>query len=265
MLLVSLVCCLTAQAQSDLLLAKRKVVPDSYDFWVYQPKNYTDTLEKQQTPLIIFLHGASLCSRNMSRSLRYGPVDAVKMGRYIPALIVTPQNPGGPWNPRKLNDILEWMKENYVFDQTRVYVLGMSLGGYGTMDFAGTYPDKIAAAIALCGGSTLKDLSGLGQLPLWIVHGTADRAVSVRESKRVVQALKDQDSTAHLRYDWLTGASHGALARFFYIDKTYEWLFEHRLNDPERPVNTQVTITQKDLKNAYRGILHRTAPLDIFN
>jgi predicted peptidase len=73
-------------------------------------------------------------------------------------------------------DVFDWVKRNYPCDTTRVYVLGMSLGGYGTMDVCGTYPDRIAAGMALCGGTTLKDVSGLGELPFWIIHGTADRA-----------------------------------------------------------------------------------------
>jgi predicted peptidase len=154
------------------------------------------------------------------------------------------------------------MKQNYEFDHTRVYVLGMSLGGYGTLDFAGTYPDKIAAAVALCGGSTLKDYRGLGELPLWIVHGTADRAVSVRESQKVVTGMKTLGITSRLRYDWLPGASHGALARYFYTSKTYEWLFQHTLRDPWRPVNTTIDINKADLSNAYREFQHRTDQLE---
>ena len=261
LIILLLTCSLYISAQYDLLSAKKGVVKGGYDFWVYTPEDYY--YSQEHTPLIIFLHGASLCSSNMNRSLRYGPVDAIKMGRDIPALIVTPQNPGGAWNPKKLDDILEWMKENYKFDNSRVYVLGMSLGGYGTLDFAGTYPEKIAAAIALCGGSTLKDYSGLGELPLWIVHGTADRAVSVRESQKVVQGMKQLGKTNRLRYDWLTGASHGALARFFYTGKTYEWLFQHSLNDPERQVNTIIDITKSDLSNAYRDIQRRADQLEI--
>lgn len=248
-------------AQYDLLSAKKGVVKDGYDFWVYTPDDYY--FSQEQTPLIIFLHGASRCGRDMKRCLRYGPVDAIKMGRQIPALIVTPQNPGGAWNPRRLNNILEWMKKNYSFDDTRVYVIGMSLGGYGTLDFAGTYPDKIAAAIALCGGSTLKDYRGLGELPLWIVHGTADRAVSVRESQKVVEGMKILGATERLRYDWMPGASHGALARFFYTDKTYDWLFQHALSDPRRPINTNIDITKTDLSQAYRDIKRRTDELEL--
>lgn len=259
-LLFFLTCVFPLKAQYDLLSAKKNVIPNCYNFWVYTPEEYYYTQES--TPLIIFLHGASLCGRDLNRVLRYGPIDAVKMGLMIPALVVAPQNPGGSWDPQKLNAILEWMKQQYVFDETRVYVLGMSLGGYGTLDFAGTYPDKIAAAIALCGGSTLKDYQGLGELPLWIVHGTGDRAVSVRESQKVVDGMKSLKITNRLRYDWIKGASHGALARYFYTIKTYDWLFQHTLKDEERPVNTTIDITQSDLTNAYREFQRRTDQLE---
>lgn len=259
-LLLALLSGFTARAQYDLLSAKRNIIPGNYNFWVYTPEDYY--YSQEHTPLIIFLHGASLCGRDLNRVLRYGPIDAVKKGREIPAIIVAPQNPGGAWSPKKLNDLLEWMKENYAFDHSRVYVLGMSLGGYGTLDFAGTYPDKIAAAMALCGGSLLKDYQGLGKLPLWIAHGTADRAVPVKQSKVVVNAMKAQGIDKRLRYDWLSGASHGALARYFYTNKTYEWLFSHSLYDEGRPVDMIINITQDDLKKAYRDIEHRVDELE---
>jgi len=262
-LLLCLVCTVSTWAQYDLLSVKKNVVDDGYNFYVYTPLEYYYTQE--DTPLIIFLHGASLCGGNMKRALRYGCIDAIKKGLDIPALVVTPHNPRGAWSPQKLNNILEWMKKNYAFDSTRVYVLGMSLGGYGTLDFAGTYPDKIAAAMALCGGSTLKDYTGLGKLPLWIIHGTADRAVSVRESQKVVTGMQEQDITGRLRYDWLKGASHGALARYFYMSKTYDWLFMHALTDPGRPVYKGITITQPELQKAYRDIQRRLDEIELEN
>lgn len=260
-LLALLTCVIPMQAQYDLLSAKKGVIKGGYDFWVYTPEDYY--FSQESTALIIFLHGASLCGRNLNRVLRYGCIDAVKMGLDIPALIVAPQNPGGPWNPHKLNDILMWMEKHYAYNKSRVYVLGMSLGGYGTLDFAGTYPEKIAAAIALCGGSTLKDYRKLGDLPLWIAHGTADRAVSVKESQKVVEGMQRLGVTNRLRYDWLKGASHGALARYFYSKKTYEWLFRHTLDDPWRPVDTTVDITRDDLSNVYREFKRRTDQLEV--
>ena len=256
MILIALACMLTfstaAKAQYDFLRPVKGEIPGGYDFWVYTPTDYYYSLET--TPVVMFLHGASLCSKDMNRSRRYGPLDAIVRGRQIDALVIVPQNPGGAWNPDKLNDILEWTKKNYAMDSTRVYVLGMSLGGYGTMDFAAAYPDKIAAAMALCGGCSAKDKSGLGRLPLWIIHGTGDRAVPVKQSQIVVKQLQDTNNDKRLRFDWLRGASHGALARILYMRKTYEWLFSHSTADPGRPVRPDITIDNSDLKKAYNDM-----------
>ena len=189
-----------------------------YNFWLYTPNDYEPN--GHPLPLVIFLHGASLCGNNIQKVRRYGVLDAIDKGKIIPTLVVAPQNPGGAWNAHKLNDLLEWMKKNYKVDDTRVYVLGMSLGGYGTMDFVGAYPEKIAAAMALCGGCSLRDVSPLGKVPLWIMHGTADRAVSVKQSQIVVEKLQERGNDKLLRYDWLQGGSHGILARLFYLQKT---------------------------------------------
>lgn len=239
-------------AQYDFIRPVKDSIPGGYNFWVYTPTEYYYTLEN--TPVIIFLHGQSLCGKDLNRVRRYGPLHAIVKGRQIDAIVVVPQNPGGAWKPQKINEVLEWTKKHYALDSTRVYVAGMSLGGYGTLDFAGTYPDKIAAAMALCGGCTLKDMQGLGKLPLWIMHGTADRAVPVRQSKVVVDALKSSGNDKRLRYDWLPGASHGALARIFYMRKMYDWLFSHSLRDRERPVRQDINIGNNDLPKAYKDM-----------
>lgn len=252
MMLCMLLAALGARAQYDYIRPVTDACPGGYSFWVYTPTDYYYSYE--QTPVIIFLHGQSLCGRDINRVRRYGPLDAIVRGREIPALVIVPQNPGGAWNPAKINDVLEWTKRNYPCDSTRVYVIGMSLGGYGTMDFAGTYPDKVAAAMALCGGCSLKEKGGLGRLPLWIMHGTADRAVPVRQSQSVVKEMQDEGCDSRLRYDWLPGASHGALARILYMKKTYEWLFSHSLADPGRPVRRDIKIDKSDLTRAYNDM-----------
>ena len=224
------------------------IASGGYPFWIYTPDDYD---EGGKQPVVVFLHGRSLCGHNLNQVLRYGTLDAIKKGLTLPAIVIAPQNPGEAWKPQKLMDIVEWVEANYKVDESRIYVLGMSLGGFGTMDFAGTYPDKIAAAMALCGGCYLKDQHGLGELPFWIIHGTADAKVGINESKKVVSYLQSIKKTDQLRFDWLPGASHGALARAFYLKDTYDWLFAHCLNDPGRPVERYINIDNSILNQAY--------------
>jgi len=251
----------SASAQNGQLAAMRNAVAGSYNFWLYAPREYV--AEHRRVPVIIFLHGASLCGNNLQRVRRYGLLHAIEKGRYYPSMVIAPQNSGGAWNPKKIARILDWVEENYDVDTTRVYVIGMSLGGYGTLDFAGTYPDRVAAAMALCGGSTLKDFSGLGRVPLWILHGTADRAVPVSQSKTVVKAMQSSGNDRLLRYDWLPGASHGDLARILYLKQTYDWLFAHSLKDNPRELDKNVPISMSDLRNAYDYLSPEETRFDI--
>lgn len=240
-------------AQQGQVAAVRNQVPDAYNFWLYAPQEYFDNPD-EDFPLIIFLHGASLCGHDMNKSRRYGVLDAIAKGRKVEALVVTPQNPGGGWKPDKINRILDWTLDNYRVNPCRVYVIGMSLGGYGTMDFVGTYPERIAAAMALCGGCSLKDVQGLGTLPFWIMHGTGDRAINVSESRKVVDALKREGNDELLRYDWLPGASHGRLARIFYLAQTYDWLLSHDKSDFPQEVNRTININLDEMSRAYSDL-----------
>lgn len=232
--------------------AYRNTVDNGYNFWVSTPKDY-DSLQSDK-PIILFLHGASLCGHNLDRVRRYGPLDALAMGRQIDAVIIAPQNPGGAWNPLKINNVVNWVFDHYAGDTNRFYVLGMSLGGYGTIDYSAVYHNRIAAAMALCGGGNPKSYCGLNDLPLWILHGTADRAVPVSQSEKVINAMSKCGDSPRLRFTKLPGVSHGGLARAFYITETYDWLFSHRLDDPDCPVNKDYDITTERLHKAYKDI-----------
>ena len=239
-------------ANSQELIACRDSVEGSYNFWVYVPECYDSV--SNTTPTVLFLHGRSLCGRNLSMVRKYGPLDAIYMGRKINALIVAPQNPGAAWNPEKIMNIIDWTTEKYRTDTNRLYVLGMSLGGYGTIDFTGTYPDKVAAAMAFCGGGTLKSYCGLNEVPLWIMHGTADKAVGVSQSQAVVDKMIECGDTSRLIFDRLSGVNHSRLARMFYLPETYEWLFSHSLADSARQVHKDVHIDNATMELAYKNL-----------
>ncbi len=253
LLLLMLLPGLTAFSQKEYeLIAHRKEVENGYNFWLSVPETYEDTKEKM--PVVLFLHGNSLCGNDLNRVRKYGCLDALAMGRTINALIVAPQNPGGPWKPAKINNVLDWVQNHYDLDTNRIYVIGMSLGGYGTFEYVATYPERVAAAMALCGGSNLKSHCSLNQVPLWIIHGTADRAVSVSCSQRIVNDMKSCGDTGLLRFDKLKGVNHSQLAKMFYLPQTYEWLFSHSKADMPRTVNKDIPISVATLNTAYQNI-----------
>ena len=247
---------LFAKAQ---LMACRKVIPEGYNFWLYLPYDYETSSEKK--PLIMFLHGKSLSGTDLNLVRRYGCIDAVSRGREIDAVIVAPQTQGA-WNPAKVKDVYRWVTKNYSVDTTRFYVIGMSMGGYGTLDFVATYPEMVAAAMAFCGGATVPSLCGLNQVPLWIIHGTADTAVPVGCSQRVVDAMADCGDTDLLIFDKYEGVNHTRLARLFYIPETYEWLFAHSLADSVPTLHDEFSITKESLKDAFAD-LHRDPNLKV--
>ena len=240
------------------LEAYHNTVEGGYNFWVYTPPEKVMQQNKLQ-PLVIFLHGHSLCGKNLDKVRRYGPLHAIQMGREINAIVLAPQNSGGAWKPEKIFKDLEFVKNNYPIDTNRIYVFGMSLGGYGTIDFVSAYPDHIAAAIAMCGGGNPKSYCGLNEVPLWIMHGTADRDVPVSQSQKVISQMERCGDTPRLLFTKLPGVTHGGLAKAFYISMPYEWLLSHRLDTPDRPVTKGYEITPSDLKNAYSD-LHRNVP-----
>lgn len=209
-------------------------VKDGYNFWLQTPKKDQGTALK---PLVIFLHGASLSGTNLNKVLRYGPLDAIKRGLKLDAYVMAPQTRGA-WVPEKImNDVDYVIEYNQDIDTARIYVVGMSLGGYGTIDLANAYPDRIAAALAFCGGGTGNNYEGLSKVPIWIVHGTADRAVPIKQSDQVVAELKKIDpATPRLIYDRVVGMNHGQPARYFYAPEFYQWLFKHSINDIDRHV-----------------------------
>lgn len=238
---------LTSKAQ---LMACRGFVEDNYDFWLYLPDNYE---KAEQLPMVMFLHGKSLSGDSLEMVLRYGCIHAMFMGRVIDAIVVAPQAQNS-WEPERVMALYDWVNDHYKVDTNRFYVLGMSMGGYGALDIAAEYPDRIAAVMAMCGGASGNELCGLTQLPLWIVHGTADRAVSVGCSDRVVDSIRSCGDTTRLIYDRVEGVNHSRLARVFYLKQTYEWLFSHSLKDVGRPVNRSFSMSTDLLDAAYEDM-----------
>ncbi len=202
-----------------------------YPFWIHLP---ADSILNANPPILIFLHGKSLSGTDLNRVRKYGVIHEMDKGRKIPAIVVAPQVASGSWDPDKILSVLNYVQKTYKTDSSRVYVVGMSLGGYGTLHFAGKYAERITAAVALCGGGNPKDAPKLATIPLWIQHGNKDYAVPISESEKVVKAINALNPL-NLIFTVHDGANHGDLERVFRTDALYDWLFSQQKNKVVKP------------------------------
>lgn len=209
-------------AISQLQAVKGKV---AYNFWLSLP---ADTVLQNNPPILIFLHGKSLSGSDLNLVKKYGVIHEMEKGRKIPAIVIAPQVPAGKsWEPKKILEVLEYVQQQYKTDTSRVYVAGMSLGGYGTLHFAGAYPEIVTAAVALCGGGNISDGCDLATVQLWIQHGNRDSAVPISESEKIVKAIRACNGGEKLTYTVVNGGTHGDLEQVFRTDEMYNWLFQY--------------------------------------
>ena len=193
-----------------------------YPFWINIPENID--LDKK-IPVLFFLHGRSLSGTDMKRVKRYGVLKAILKGKKIDAIVVAPQLASGSWDAKKLLEILDYVQKKYNTDTGRVYVCGMSLGGYGTLEFAGKYPNRIAAAVAICGGGINSDACNLGKVPIWVQHGDKDFVVKISESEKIVAAIKKCNPNANLTFTKIIGGTHSSVEQLFHENAIYDWMF----------------------------------------
>ena len=253
--LIIILLCMIPLFSKAQLVAFRDAIENNYNFWLYLPEDYATAPEKK--PVILFLHGRSLSGNDLDMVRRYGCINALQRGREIDAVVIAPQSKTA-WKSEKLMELYDWVKANYRVDTNRFYVMGMSMGGFGTLDFVATYPDKVAAAVAMCGGATVKSLCGLNEVPLWIIHGMADEAVPVKRSERVVDSMCHCGDTSRLIFNKLKDVNHTSLVRVFYLQQTYDWLFSHALTDSLRVANKDYTISKEMLYLAYDDLENKS-------
>lgn len=207
---------------------------DKYGYIITTPKNYSN--HNNSVPLFIFLHGRSLRGNNLNLVMnQYGVVYEQKNGMKIPGVVLAPQcHEDSSWSYSKIDFLIEWTKENYRIDNSRIYILGMSMGGSGTWVCGSRLNHKIAAMAPMCGGSYL-DLGwtnpcALKKMPIWTFHGIKDELVDVEETYKTVEAIKQCGGGDSLKVTYYPKAKHD-LAFVFRDPKLYEWLLSHTKTD----------------------------------
>ena len=198
-------------------------------------------------PLVIFLHGAGERGTNNQAQLVHGVGDLVRwMDQHEKGYrLIAGQVPFGkrwvevnwgakshtmPENPSEtmalLLEMLDAQLSDPAVDLKRIYVTGISMGGYGTWDLISRRPDVFAAALPICGGGDVAQAAKIANIPLWTFHGSADGAVPVCRSRNMVSALWANGSNAHYRE--YPDAGHAVWIETYKDKRVLSWFFKQK-------------------------------------
>jgi predicted peptidase len=228
----------------------------SYKYQVFVPRGFSPG---KKWPVVFFLHGAGERGSDGEGQTAIGLPARLRVDADFPAVVVMPQCERGAWwgDPnmeaqafRALDDA---MKE-FNGDPQRVYLTGLSMGGYGAWAFAYKYPQRFAAVVPVCGGvvgsrrfmtppawhplarapedpyqETASHLTGI---PIWAFHGDADPVVPVTESRKLTEAIKGAGGKA--RYTEYPGVGHNSWERAYAEKELYDWMLAQRLGSTAR-------------------------------
>lgn len=233
----------------------------------FEPKTFTDSLGQElqyrilkpaqydtteNYPLVLFLHGAGERGSDNYSQLKWGVSHLAepKMREKYPAFIVAPQVPEGeywstltaindttsynqpmseePNTPMKLTiQLLEKLQKEFSIDQNRLYVTGISMGGFGTFDLIQRHANKFAAAVPICGGGDLTRAFMLTDIPIWVFHGTKDQVVDPEFSRSMVEAIRIAGGSPG--YTEYPDEGHiGAWVQAYRNPHLYEWMFSKK-------------------------------------
>ncbi|MHC4551413.1 MAG: carboxylesterase family protein [Planctomycetota bacterium] len=195
------------------------------EYLLYLPADYHAT--QKDRPLLIFLHGMGERGSDINKVKLHGPPKLVEEGKEFPFIIVSPQCPAtGVWSYEaiKVMALIDDISETYNVDQDRIYLTGLSMGGFGTWTLAATYPDRFAAIAPICGGGS-PHLADTINMPVWAFHGDADEVVPLQRSQQMVDAVNKAGHNAKLTI--YPGVEHDSWSQTYENNELYEWLLSH--------------------------------------
>jgi predicted peptidase len=194
------------------------------DYLLYLPKTYE---ERDHWPLLLFLHGAGERGSDLDLVKKHGPPKLIEAGQDMPFIVVSPQcSRRRWWQPWELAALVDEICEKHHVDQDRIYVTGLSMGGFGTWALAAYQPDRFAAIAPICGGGETRWARNLSHLPIWVFHGAKDEAVPLARSEEMVEALKR--AGGNVKFTVYPEAEHDSWTETYDNPELYQWLLEQK-------------------------------------
>lgn len=217
----------TAQpGQSAQKLEKEIKLTLKADYLLFLPADYGQD-PARKWPVIVFLHGAGERGSDLDRVKVHGPPKIVEHKKDFPFVVISPQCPEEQWwDPEIVVALLDEVGGGYAIDADRVYLTGLSMGGFGTWETAIRYPDRFAAIAPICGGGSKYQVRRIRHVPTWVFHGDRDDAVPVAASIEMVDALKA--AGGDVQFTRYPEAGHDSWTETYNNPKLYDWFLSHK-------------------------------------
>ena len=197
------------------------------DYLLSFPDDY-DADATRRWPLVIFLHGAGERGSDLSKVAVHGPPKRVAEGTDFPFILASPQCPENEWwTGQPVLELIDSLEEKHRVDSSRIYLTGLSMGGYGTWHFACEAPDRFAAIAPVCGGGVPYKMRWIKTLPVWAFHGEADHVVPLEESGRLVDTLKRLGNET-VKFTIYPETGHDSWTPTYDNPELYSWLLSHQ-------------------------------------
>lgn len=194
------------------------------------PKDYNSNKSKNY-PLILFLHGAGEKGNNLKFLMRHGIPKIAEENEDFPFIAVSPQCPvSSNWNEltNELDELFNEILLNNRIDLNRIYLTGISMGGFGTWDYATKHPDRFAAIVPICGGGNPALAIRIKDIPIWVFHGANDNIVPINYSEEMVKKLEEFNSK--VKFTVYPDAGHDSWTETYNNPNLYKWMLSHERN-----------------------------------
>lgn len=201
------------------------------EYLLFLPAGYGAEPAKKW-PLILFLHGAGERGSNIWMVAKHGPPKIAESATNFPFIVVSPQCPEGRiWSNDVLLALLEEIESKHAVDAKRIYLTGLSMGGFGTWSLGLSHPEKFAAIAPICGGGEiitplLADKRMLASLPVWAFHGAKDPVVPLEESERMVRLMKSYGAK-EVKFTTYPEAQHDSWTQTYADPELFAWFLQH--------------------------------------
>lgn len=217
------------------------------------PFRWTKVGEDERPALILFLHGAGERGSDNKAQLKHGVGDLLKWitTNKKSAVVIAPQCNKGVWwadlrgdfrSPvgqelaeepsdmmKMVFEVVDRIAKEQKVDPKRIYVTGLSMGGFGSFAAVARRPEFFAAAMPICGGGDPKTAEAMKKVPFWVFHGTSDNVVPLKKSSIMVGALKK--AGAKVKFREYPGVGHDSWTATYRDPEVWKWLFSNKKSE----------------------------------